>query len=164
MKKKQNSAGFTLVEAIVSMVLASILIAACSGFVINGIDIAGQVEKRSAASTLADTILTEMMYALKSSNDISVDGESLIFSCSAYGTGARLSFGSDGCFCINSELYENDIMLLPKESYAGYKAAVRGLSAEECVFGGYNVKGILTLSNNGAILKKMEFNIYTDIG
>jgi type II secretory pathway pseudopilin PulG len=164
MKKTINTAGFTLVEAIVSMVLASILIAACSGFVINGIDITGEIERRSAASTLADTIITEMMNALKLSYDISIDGESLIFSGSVYGKDARLSFDIDGCLHIYSELFENDIMPLPKESYAGFTADVSGLSAEECVFGGCHIKGILTLSHNGRAVKKLDFNVYTDIG
>jgi len=156
-------AGFTLAEAVVSMALAAILAAACGSFAVGGAALAAKIELRSAASTLADTILAEKAYALRATAAVSVSEATVLFSGGAYGEDARLFAGGDGLAYI-AAANGGAVELLPQASYAGFTIALSGLSAEPAAFGGHVVKGTLTVGREGGVIRTLDFNIYTETG
>jgi prepilin-type N-terminal cleavage/methylation domain-containing protein len=155
------SKGFTLVEVVVTMLLASIIMLTAGVFIIEGTGLTKRLEQSGQASVLADTLLTEVLYVIKEADCIAADGGLLAFSGGAYNEEASLGSDSEGYISLESG--QGRQLLLPEAAYGGLKAELENLRTEEGSLG-TEVRGTLVIRAGDRVLKSLDFTLNPEIG
>lgn len=149
--------GFTLVEAVTSMLLAVIIMLSAASFIIEGTNITRRIEQKQRAELLADTLLKELQAALKYAAEIkAIDGSCISFTDTLRGENAAIAFDVEGHLYLSSGGEPG--LLLDEAAYMGLKAALTGLELREGL-----LRGSLSISAEDRMIKTLAFTFSIEL-